>query len=866
MKEKKKKAPMTLGKKITLVVLLLALLAGIAYSAYYLIHYYFFDAYKQYVSTYEYEVGTELELGKQSLDGYRSFKLVCQTDTLEVYLEKDSTNVAIRDKRTGIITFSAPVNADDDPLANAKNVQYLKSHLIVTYFNASRTLGTYDSYSMAVERDQVTYEAIENGVRVIYDLGDYSNTMTIPLYLSIEKFDALCAVLEEADAKSLGRYYQEESDVSGMRQLLGTVKSNKRTQAKIEQMLTAAGFTEEDYLEQMELAGVEASLPISFQIPLEYRLVDDYVEVSIPVCGIVENGGAAIYKIELLRNFAAAGSDESGYMVVPNGDGSIINFNNGKTNAAIYNQYVYGIDPLSADYLVIESSNNATMPLYAMCREDSTILATIEDGASLASITAGVSGRINSYNYVHTTFVIRASEKLEMFGTTGNEATLPIVEPKPYDSMLTVRYSFLDQDYAGYSGVANYYRDRLLQEGVLTLQDTAGEADIKFYYDVISGVEKTESFLGKQYMGLTAMTTFDQAGQMAQLLANAGVKNQVMNLQGWFNDGYYHEVPDYTWVSWKLGGKNGLEDLSQTVETLGGSLYVDVAFQKVSYDSKRFNYQTESSKYYASGYAAGFGQISPVTLRQTASLGYVETMYNLVSPKFLIRYVNAFAGSMDNYDVTGISLRDLGAVLHSDKKRTETINREAALDIVSAQLEILEGTGKDLLVNQANAYAWSVADDILNLPLRDNEYSLVDYNIPLYEMIVHGSVDYCGEVYNLANVSNARKLLLTMLEYGASPHFVFTWENTSEMKYSGLNGLYTTTFSVWQDEAVSIYLELNECLRQVNGATIESHRIISEEVRAVTYSNDVTIYINYSSRDVSVDGVTVPALDYAVVR
>lgn len=864
MKQKKKKAPMTLGKKITLVVLLVALLAGIAYGAYYLIHYYFFDAYKQYVSSYEYETGTELELGKQSLDGYRGFKLVCETDTLEMYLEKDSTNVAIYDKRTGEVTFSAPVNADDDPLANSKNVSYLKSHLIVTYFNASRTLGTYDSYSMAVDRGQVTYEAIENGVRVIYDMGDYSNTLTIPLYLSLEKFDALCALMEEADAKAMGRYYTEESDVSGMRQLLGTVKSNKRTQAKIEQLLAGAGFTEEDYLEQMALAGVEASLPISFQIPLEYRLMDDYVEVSIPVCGIVENGGASIYKIEMLRNFAAAGTDESGYMVVPNGDGSIINFNNGKTNAANYSQYVYGIDPLAADYLVVESSNNATMPLYAMCKESGTVLATIEDGASLATITAGVSGRINSYNYVYTTFVIRGSETLEMFGTTGNEASLPVVEPKPYDSMLTVRYSFLDQDHTGYSGVANYYRDRLLEEGVLTLQDTAGEADIKFYYDVIAGVEMTESFLGKQYMGLTTMTTFSEAEQMAQLLANAGVDNQVVNLQGWFNDGYYHEVPDYTWVNWKLGGKNGLEDLSKTVEALGGSLYVDVAFQKVTYDSKRFNYQTESSKYYASGYAAGFGQINPVTLRQTSSLGYVETMYDLVSPKFLVRYVDAFAGSIENYDVTGLSLRDLGAVLQSDKRRTETIDREAALDIVSAQLDLLAGTGKDLLVNQANAYAWGVSTDILNLPLRDNEYTLVDYNIPLYEMIVHGCVDYCGEVYNLANTSDENRLLLTMLEYGASPHFVFTWENTSEMKYSGLNGLYTTTFSVWKDKAVSIYHALNECLRQVSGATIASHRIVSEEVRVVTYSNGTTIYINYGTQDTSVDGVTIPALGYAI--
>ncbi len=863
MKAKKAKKPVSLGRKIVYAVLLLALVIGLIYGSYYLIHYYFYDEYKDFLSSYEYETGTELTLQNEKLEGYKDYQLVCESDTLKMYLNTDTSNVAIYDKRSGEITFAAPDNADDDPLANAKNIEYLKSHVVVTYFNSSRTTGIYDSYSMAVEREQVTYEAIENGVRVIYDMGDYTDNMgSIPLYLSAEMFEQITSALSEDEASSLGRYYSETSDVAGMRQLLGTVKSNKRTQAKIEAMLETAGFTEEDYIAQMELAGVEATVPVSFTIPLEYRLADDYVEVSIPVSGLEENGGASIYKIEMLRNFGAAGTEDEGYIVVPNGDGSIINFNNGKTTASNYSQYIYGIDPLAADYTVIEAASNAALSLYAICGTDSTILATVEDGASLATITAGISGKINSYNYVYTTFVVRGSETLAMFGSTGNEAELPVVEPVPYDSMLTVRYSFLDEDHTGYSGVANYYRERMIEEGVLTLQES--EENIKFYYDVIAGLEMTESFLGKQYMGLTAMTTFEEAQQMAQQLADAGVSNQVMNLQGWCNGGYYHEVLDYVWVNLKLGGKSGLEDLTEAVESLGGDLYVDVALQKVTYDSERFSYQTESSKYYASGYAAGFGQINPVTLRQTSSLGYSETCYDLISPKFLVRYVAAFAETIEDYDVTGISLRDLGSTLQSDKKRTELINREEALDVVIGQLELLDSTGKKLLVNQANDYAWPVTNDILNLPLSDNEYVLVDYDIPLYEMIVHGCIDYCGTVYNLTDVKDDETLVLTMLEYGASPHFVFTWESTSDMKYSGLNSLYSTTFTTWIDKAAEVYSEVNSVLSQVTGETVTEHQVISEDVRIVTYSNGVVIYINYSNADVTVDGVQIPAMGYVV--
>lgn len=861
---KKMKKQLTFGKKLLYVFLSLALVAVVIYAAYYLIHYRLYDEYKQFLSSYEYETGTELELGSVRLKEAQDYRLVCQSDVLELYLNPETTDVAIRDKRSGQVTFAVPPEADEDEVANKTNKNYLKSHIIVTYFNAARAEGTYDSWSMSVEREQFTLEAIENGVRVIYDMGDYSNSMSIPMYMSEEKFAEISALLSEEDAKSFNRYYSTTSDVAGMRQLLKTMRSNKGTQAKIAAMLESVGFTEEDYVEQMTLAGSDASVPVSFQIPLEYRLEGDHLEVSVPVSAIGENGGASVYRIQVLRSFAAAGTDEEGYMVVPNGDGSIINFNNGKSQAANYSQYIYGIDPLSADYNLVENSSNATMGLFAICRKDATVLATVEDGASLALITAGVSGKVNSYNYVYPTFVVRGSEKLEMFGTTGNEASLPLVEPVAYDCNLTVRYSFLDAEHTGYSGVANYYRERLINEGVLT-PDDSDQGNIPFYYDVISGVEMTEYFLGKQYMGLTAMTTFGEAQEMARILDEKGISNQVMNLQGWFNDGYYHDVANSVWINWKLGGKSGLEALNETLTQLGGTLYGDVAFQKVSYEAEglRYNYEAENAKYY-SGYTVSFGQVNPATMRQTSSLGYPETCYNLVSPKFLVRYVEGFAEEVQDLDLAGISLRDLGSVLLSDKKRTEPITREEALDIVVAQLALLDGTGKNMMVNSANDYTWAVADDILNLPLGDNEYAIVDEDIPLYEMIVHGSIDYCGSVYNLENVSDDRLQVLNMIEYGAAPHFVFTWEETSEMKYSGLNNFYSTTFTTWVDTAAQVYSEVNSALSRVSGAQVVDHQILGTGIRKITYSNGVTIYVNYSKKAVSVDGIQIPAMGYEI--
>ena len=611
----------------------------------------------------------------------------------------------------------------------------------------------------------------------------------------------------------------------------------------------------------MEGSGVEGAVPISFLIPLEYRLNGDSVDVSIPMSGVQENGGGAIFRIQFLRYFGTAGKDEEGYMLVPNGSGSLINFNNGKVTENNYAEYVYGIDPLAAEYTVLENTEDTKMALFGIFRENSSIFATIEDGASTCYLTAGVAGKINEYNYVYPTFVLRGNDKLAMFGTTGSEADLPIVESNFYDINLTVKYTMLTEENAGYAGAANYYRERLINEGVLTANDTEG--DIKFYYDIIGGVETTKFFLGTQYRGLYAMTTFDEAADISDDLAANGITNQVMNYQGWCNGGYYHDVLNKVRVPWKLGGKSGLEDLSAHLEQNGGSFYADVAFQRVTTVSSRYSVSNETSRYYA-GYIAEFGLVNPSTLRQTSGLGYDENRFYLVSPKFLVRYVDKFAGKIDNYDISGISLRDLGNRLHSDKRRTNVINREEALDVVLGQFDVLENTGKNIMVNDGNDYTFAYADDIINAPLSANDYYIVDETVPFYQMLIHGYIDYSGTVINLSDTFDRTETVLNLIETGASPHFVFSWESSSDIKNTGLNRFYATTYENWKDEALSVYSEVNEVLKYVNGAYITNHEILNNGVRAVSYSNGVTIYVNTGYTDRTVDGVSVPARSYGI--
>ncbi len=855
---------MAKSKKIIIAVVTLILAVAVIFFSRWLIRYYFYNDYRDKLSSYEYEEGTQFQPLADSGKEVAGMELAAENDTLKLYADLETATVAVVDKRNGQITYSNPLDADDDPIANGTNKNYLKSQLILDYFNTARTEGTFDSFSYCTSRGQLEVESIKDGLRFIYTLGDLeSATGIVPQYISRATLDRVLAALDDEGVKFVEKKYVESEVGEDYLELLSGAMKGASQIRKLNRYFEEAGFTEEDYIAEMENSGVEGAVPISFVIPLEYRLNGDAVDVSIPMSAVQENGGGSIFRIQLLRYFGAAGTEENGYMLVPNGSGSIINFNNGKTTAENYSEYVYGIDKLAAEYTVRENTEDVKLALYGIFRDNSSILATIEDGASFANISASVAGKIHSYNYVYSSFVLRGNDKLSMFGTTGNEADIPIVEKNFYDANLTVKYTMLTADNPGYAGAANYYRQRLVDEGVLKAKENSAD-DIKFYYDVLGGVMMNKFFLGTRYEGMYAMTTFDQAADISADLAANGISNQVMNFQGWMNRGYYHDVVDKIKVPRALGGKGDLKRLNDAVAQNGGTLYADVAFQKVTEISKRYSEGNESSRYYGGGYIANFGLVNPATLRQTSGLGWSENIYYLISPKFLVRYVDQFTAKIGKYDVDGISLRDLGNALHSDKKRTNIITREEALDVVEASLAQLKATNKKIMVNDGNDYAFAYADDIINAPISDNDYYIVDATVPFYEMLIHGYIDYSGGVINLSDTYDRSDIVLGLVEAGASPHFMFTYQSSSEIKDTGLNRFYSTNYDNWRDDAIGIYSAVNDALGAVSNACITNHEILENDIRVITYDNGVKIYINKGTSDQKVDGVEVPAKSYRI--
>ena len=204
-----------------------------------------------------------------------------------------------------------------------------------------------------------------------------------------------------------------------------------------------------------------------------------------------------------------------------------------------------------------EYTEDARIPVFGMKNGDSAFLGRITGGDALAIVNADVSGKLNSYNYVYPEFCVREIELLNMFGVSGNQADVPVLENDIYDENLTVCYSFLSGDEADYSGMAKCYRSQLIKEGVL--KETNDTGDIPLYLDVLGGVETKKHVMGVPYTGISAMTTYEEAEKILEEFYGEDITKIRMNYEGWFNGGIYHDVADKIKLVKKVGSKKDFE-------------------------------------------------------------------------------------------------------------------------------------------------------------------------------------------------------------------------------------------------------------------------------------------------------------------
>ena len=138
-------------KKVLPAAAVLGLLAAAALLVPKIRYYFFHTEYKEVLEAMEgsVEEGAEafepLSGGRGEVPG---FVLAAETETLELYVNMEDSQVAVYDRRNGNITYSNP--QEEDPIARSVNEEELKSQIGLLYYNPKRTAMTMNNYTMSI--------------------------------------------------------------------------------------------------------------------------------------------------------------------------------------------------------------------------------------------------------------------------------------------------------------------------------------------------------------------------------------------------------------------------------------------------------------------------------------------------------------------------------------------------------------------------------------------------------------------------------------------------------------------------------------------------------------------------------------------
>jgi hypothetical protein len=784
--------------------------------------------------------------------------MIAENEYLQLFIDKKTTEVSVREKRNGQVWSTNPIDHANDSIATAINKTNLASQLIISYFNDKGHESFMNNEEESIKKNQFEITLVDNGVKITYEIGSSEKGLSsIPKAVGKERFEEriLNKIADEAVRNKLRTrfFYNEEKQQYERKKMQDYVVKD------VVAVLESIGYTAEDAQEdnQMVESGDQAeNVAPRFTIPLIYQLEGENLIARIATDEVIDSDAFPLHTMQLLPFFGAANNETEGYMFVPDGSGVLIYLNNNNNAARAYEVPLYGIDqtPLQNSRTQVQYTQVSRFPVFGMKQENHAMFAIIEQGDAQATITADTSGKLNSYNRVGATFKMKDMEPV-VFRTGSVTKQVPKYS-EMYDSGLQIRYAFLEDSSADYTGMANYYRDYLIKHYGLTRHKSG--SDTSFVLELIGSIPVRKNFVGIPYQSTEAVTTYSQAIEILESLQQRGISQIQLKYSGWFNKGVQHRLPSSIKLDSILGGKKKFEKLLNYAEENNIEVYPDVAFQRVYENGKGFKASKDATRFLNRKSTKSFDD-DIVTTNPS------DMLYYLLSPRKLTGVVDKFLKNYESFDSDGVSLRDLGEDLNSDVTSHETVNRQEAIGIIGENLQkIKEETGK-IMLSGGNAYTLPYAKTIVNAPLTSSKFNIADEDVPFYSMVLHGYVDYAGKPINLGRDQDQRTALLKTLETGSNVFYQWFYAQPTIIRDTKLNSLYSPHYGDWFEEAVQLYNESNAILRDVQDQTIKGHRKLADEVFETTFEQGKKIIVNYNKSAVTVDDISIEAQGYRVI-
>lgn len=597
------------------------------------------------------------------------------------------------------------------------------------------------------------------------------------------------------------------------------------------------------------------------EFAMEYRLLEDGFEVTIPESSIKETGVARFVSIEPLPFWNAAAKTDEGSLFLPDGSGALMNYKETHPQYfAGYSEMIYGADPAylsRTNENIIEEiwrqspapKESIALPVFGNYRNGIGSLGIVTKGQYDAKVNGTPSGiRAIDYYRTSTEFVYRWDDII-FIGTSGQ---IPFFQGDWIKGDRQVRYVLLQDEKAGYVGMAQAYGAYLQNvQGVLPSEPSGSAAPFKV--KLMGGILRDE-VLGDTFI---SMTTFDEARVIIDTFEQKGIRNLELTFSGWSEDGLYGDQPDHFPVEKKLGGSKNLKDLAAYAANKGVKLYLEANYARAYSDSDGMKKSKDA--------------IRGMDREAAESTDYYigsrwnndSRMFYWMKPERVIaKHLNKELDSYKKLGVAGVHFDYWGDTLYSDLDRKSPLSRDktasAWVNAIDAAREKLGGAK----VDYGFGYMLGHIDSIDGAPLDSSHFIYNDETVPFYQIAVRGLVPYTAGAMNLRDDWNNE--LLRMVEYGALPSLELTYESTSKLQRTMEDRLWSSEYKQWIDAAVQEYEALAPIYSAISGQAIVDHEKLAKDVYRTTYANGTKVIVNYGQAAVTIDGTAVPAAGYAM--
>lgn len=802
--------------------------------------------------------------------------VVLENEFLHLRFLPETAEIILTDKATGVEWFSNPPGSAEDPIADVVTRYLMESQFALDYADNSGVGMTLHSGVFSVHRNAYEYEVVNGVLEVRYTVGDIARAFRIPPAMSEERMLIYLDQMEWGDRQFTESAYRLY-DINNLRlnddrnQLLNDFPELARIRMyvlraatpdfmkeEIEVFFRDAGYTYEDFFEdslRYPLSG-EVVKP-AFSITLRYILDGRSLVLNIPFDSIGYRPAYPITQLALMPFMGSGSTEDEGYMLVPDGSGALIYFNNGKQNQQPFSINVYGWDEARArDAVIIDS--RAPFPAFGIQKNGHALFAVIEEGASYASIRADVSGRNCSWNRVFPIFDMVKGERLDISGRSQRDVFLYEAN-LPEGESITVRYTPTAEP--GYMGMAREYRKFLL-ERYPQLGSRPIESGIPIAVEIVGAVNKTQHRLGLPLDLPLKLTSYIEAEAMLDDFASFGWRNVHVKLNGWFNRSVEHTVPTRVKLINVLGNRRDFAGIVDAAERHNFTLYpeVDFVFVRDVGVFSGFSLNRDAARYVSRERVQRF-PYSFVWFGERTQWGKLNY---LARPAAVDRMIDNFMDKAGDLGLNNIAFRNMGFRLAGDYHERRLVSREASMRMRQDKFDDLKESGADIIVRGGFAYSAPWATLITDMIIDEHFFGITDAAVPFYQIVLRGLVPYTGRAINLAEDYTIN--FLRTIESGAGLHFSFKTEPTAVLQETKFRQFYANEYHKWVGDANAMYHKFTADFGHLYNQTIINHEILTPGVTVTEYEDRTRVIVNATNNPWDYNGNIVDAKNYIVIK